>query len=379
MNRQRLADCAIGFGRDAIGGKNGKYYEVTNSSDNDAVNPTPGTLRHAVIQDEPLWIIFKCDMVIQLKEELLMKSFKTIDGRGADVHIAHGACITIQNVTNIIIHGVSIHDCIQTGNAMVKDSPKHFSWRPLAYGDGISIFGGRYIWIDHCSLSRCKHGLIDAIMGSTAITISNNHFTHHNMVMLLGHNDSYVQDVIMRVTIAFNYFGEGLVQAIPRCRHGHFHVVNNQYVHWGMYAIGGSANPTINSVGNRFIASDDANAKEVTKRIDAEDDKWFEWNWTSEGDLMRNGAYFIPSGAGAADNYTLASSLGAKPASLVETITRDAGVLQDRTPSSKPNGNTYMSVSATPVSILSASHSHQIIYFFMCTGCLVLTALNVLR
>jgi len=35
-------------------------------------------------------------------------------------------------------------------------------------------------------------------------------------VMLLGHSDSYVQDVIMQVTIAFNYFGEGLVQRMPR-------------------------------------------------------------------------------------------------------------------------------------------------------------------
>ena len=49
MNRQKLADCAIGFGREAIGGKNGQYYVVTDSSDNDPVNPTQGTLRYAVM------------------------------------------------------------------------------------------------------------------------------------------------------------------------------------------------------------------------------------------------------------------------------------------------------------------------------------------
>nr|ABK22323.1 unknown [Picea sitchensis] len=91
---------------------------------------------------------------------------------------------------------------------------------------------------------------------------------------------------------------------------------------------------------------------------------------------MLNGAYFITSGAVAADNYALASSLGAKPALLVETITGEAGALQGRTQSS--NGKTHMSVSAAPMSKLSASHSHQIIYFFfLCTGCL--TALNVVR
>ena len=40
-------------------------------------------------------------------------------------------------------------------------------------------------------------------------------------------------------------------------------MVNNQYRQWGMYAIGGSANPIVNSEGNIFRMSDDANAKEV--------------------------------------------------------------------------------------------------------------------
>lgn len=50
-----------------------------------------------------------------------------------------------------------------------------------------------------------------------------------------------------------------------RCRHGYFHVVNNDYTHWEMYAIGGSAEPTINSQGNRYLAPTDPYAKEVIK------------------------------------------------------------------------------------------------------------------
>jgi hypothetical protein len=50
---------------------------------------------------------------------------------------------------------------------------------------------------------------------------------------------------------------------IYRCRLGYFHVVNNDYTHWEMYAIGGSANPTINSQGNRFVAPDNRFSKEV--------------------------------------------------------------------------------------------------------------------
>lgn len=35
-------------------------------------------------------------------------------------------------------------------------------------------------------------------------------------MMLLGHSDSYHRDKIMQVTIAFNHFGEGLIQRMPR-------------------------------------------------------------------------------------------------------------------------------------------------------------------
>ncbi|GLJ32818.1 hypothetical protein SUGI_0660920 [Cryptomeria japonica] len=329
-NRKRLADCAIGFGRNAIGGKNGRFYIVTDPGDYDAVNPRPGTLRHAVIQTEPLWIVFQRSMLIQLKEELIMNSFKTIDGRGVNVHIAYGPCITVQYVTNIIIHGIHIHHCRPAGNAMVRSSPTHYGWRTMCDGDGVSIFGGSHIWVDHCSLSRCADGLIDAIMGSTAITISNNHFAHHNEVMLLGHSDSYTADTNMQVTIAFNHFGKGLVQRMPRCRHGYFHVVNNDYTHWEMYAIGGSANPTINSQGNRYLAPVNPFAKEVTKRENFNTGEWQHWNWRSEGDLLLNGAFFTPSGAGASSSYAKASSLGARPSSMVRSLTGNAGPLSCR-------------------------------------------------
>ena len=39
--------------------------------------------------------------------------------------------------------------------------------------------------------------------------------------------------------------------------------MNNDYTHWEMYAIGGSAEPTINSQGNRYLAPTNPFAKEV--------------------------------------------------------------------------------------------------------------------
>ncbi|XP_077253195.1 putative pectate lyase 5 [Tasmannia lanceolata] len=327
QNRQRLANCGIGFGKDAIGGRDGQIYVVTDSSDRDAVNPTPGTLRYAVIQEQPLWIIFAADMMIKLNQELIMNSYKTIDGRGANVHITGGGCITLQYISNVIIHNIHVHHCVPSGKANVRSSPTHYGWRTESDGDGISIFGARDLWVDHCSLSYCRDGLIDAIMGSTGITISNNYFSHHDEVMLLGARDDFLPDSGMQVTIAFNHFGEALVQRMPRCRRGYFHVVNNDFTQWEMYAIGGSANPTVNSQGNRYTAPFDQNAKEVTKRVETEENVWMGWNWRTEGDIMVNGAFFTSSGAGLGAKYAKASSVDPKSAALIDQLTTNAGVL----------------------------------------------------
>ena len=62
-----------------------------------------------------------------------------------------------------------------------------------------------------------------------------------------------------------------LLTQICRCRWGFFHVVNNDYTHWLMYAIGGSNAPTIISQGNRYIAPPNMAAK-VVRRDDEDDD-----------------------------------------------------------------------------------------------------------
>lgn len=115
-------------------------------------------------------------------------------------------------------------------------------------------------------------------------------------VILLGARDSATQDELMQATVVFNRFGKGLVQRMPRCRWGFFHIINNYYSQWEMYAIGGSAHPTIISQGNRYKASDNPNTKQVTKREEEATEEWMKWQWRSEGDVFVNGAYFTESG-----------------------------------------------------------------------------------
>lgn len=179
LSRQALADCAVGFGSNATGGKHGAMYVVTDPSD-DPVSPKQGTLRYGAIQDDPMWIVFDRDMMITLKNELMVNSYKTIDGRGARVEIAHGPCIVIEGVSNVIVHGISVHDCNPGQPGMVRSSPRHVGHRLGSDGDGISVFASTHVWIDHCYLARCTDGLTDVIHGSSFVTISNNYFTQHN-------------------------------------------------------------------------------------------------------------------------------------------------------------------------------------------------------
>ncbi|XP_074316991.1 pectate lyase-like [Silene latifolia] len=328
QNRQKLADCVLGFGHKVRGGQGGEIYVVTDNTDTDLVNPKPGTLRHAVIQKEPLWIIFKHGMVIRLSEELMISANKTIDGRGGHVHIAGGAGLTVQFVDNVIIHNIHVHDINPGGGGMIRDSIEHYGFRTRSDGDGISLYGATNVWIDHVSMSNCADGLIDAIEMSTAITISNCHFTDHNDVMLFGAKDERSEDKIQQITLAFNHFGKRLIQRMPRCRWGFFHVVNNDYTHWEMYAIGGSQNPTIICQGNRFIAPPNPFAKEVTKRDFAPDYEWKTWLWVSENDVMINGAYFRGSGdKSKMASFTKQDMISAKPGTYVRRLTRFSGAL----------------------------------------------------
>ncbi|XP_010523445.1 PREDICTED: probable pectate lyase 3 [Tarenaya hassleriana] len=332
-DRKKLADCVLGFGRRTTGGKAGRYYVVTDASDTDLINPRPGTLRHAVTRDEPLWIVFERSMVIRLAQELIITSNKTIDGRGVRVHITGGAGLTVQFVNNVIIHNIYIKDIVPGNGGLIRDSETHFGLRTRSDGDGINIFGATNVWIDHVSMAHCSDGMIDAIQGSTGITISNCHLTDHGEVMLFGATDKDEIDTKMQITVAFNHFGKRLVQRMPRCRYGLIHVVNNDYTHWEMYAIGGNMNPTIISQGNRFIAPPNEQAKQVTKREYTPYPEWKSWNWQSEGDYFLNGAYFVQSGRANAWSVAPKNPVPSKfairpqPGTLVRKLTMNSGVL----------------------------------------------------
>ncbi|RDX66387.1 putative pectate lyase 3, partial [Mucuna pruriens] len=113
-------------------------------------------------------------MIIELRQELLISSNKIIEGHG------------VNYVNNVIIHGIHIKKIVPKDGGMIRDSYTHFGLRIRSNVNAISIFGASNIWIDHVSLSNSANSLINVIMDSTAITISNCHMIKHNNVILFG-------------------------------------------------------------------------------------------------------------------------------------------------------------------------------------------------
>lgn len=145
--------------------------------------------------------------------------------------------------------------------------------------------------------------------------------------MLFGGRDEDEIDSKMQITLAYNHFGRFLVQRMPRCRRGFFHLVNNDYTHWLMYAIGGSHNATIISQGNRYIAPDAIDKKQITHRVlGTSNNEWMKWTWVSDRDEMRNGAVFVPSGdQNGARTFAALTKIRAVPGRNVHMLTKFSG------------------------------------------------------
>lgn len=61
--------------------------------------------------------------------------------------------------------------------------------------------------------------------------------------------------------------------------------------------------------------------------MDTAESEWSGWNWRTEGDVLVNGAFFVPSGEGLDAMYAKAESVDPKSATLIDQLTMGAGVL----------------------------------------------------
>jgi len=269
----------VGFGEKATGGKSGCVYQVTDFGDTaPGEAPRPGTLRFGLEHPDPLWIVFPEDGgLINLNDNIRPLSNKTIDGRRTRV-IVRNYGLEIIGQQNFVIANIAFEgdpDAESVGDA----------------GDAITLRQGTHtVWIDHCTFSTYKDGLIDVIDGATDVTISWSHFKDQDMVMLLGSEDDMAVGGNMRVTLHHNWFYDTYTYN-PRARWGMVHTFNNLVESWGDYGSGAGQDARLYSEANIYLAdlSDGSNEAIITQVGDEPPGK----AWSENDSFLGEAAKFL--------------------------------------------------------------------------------------
>ncbi|MFY1636903.1 family 16 glycoside hydrolase [Solwaraspora sp. WMMB335] len=173
---------------------------------------------------------------IQVSGMVTVVADKTIVGVGATAEIVGGGLqmgTTTRPGDNVIVRNITFRD---------------------ADDDSISVHNGsHHVWIDHNEFHPGYDGSVDVKRRSSYVTVSWNRFHGTDKSMLLGHSDSFTEDIgYLKVTYHHNYF-DGSNQRHPRVRFGEpVHVYNNYYRGIGLYGVVSTENAGVLVEGNYF-------------------------------------------------------------------------------------------------------------------------------
>jgi len=173
---------------------------------------------------------------IQVDGMLKVVANKSIIGIGSNAGITGGGLqlgTTTRPGNNVIIRNLSFRD---------------------AEDDSISVHNGsHHVWIDHNEFWPGFDGSVDVKRRSTFVTVSWNWFHGTDKSMLLGHSDTFTDDIgFLKVTYHHNYF-DGSNQRHPRVRFGEpVHVYNNYYRNVGLYGVVSVEDAGVVVEGNYF-------------------------------------------------------------------------------------------------------------------------------
>jgi pectate lyase len=123
-----------------------------------------------------------------------------------------------------------------------------------AEDDAVNIGqNSHHIWVDHNTFRGAVDGSVDIVRGADYVTVSWNRFHQTDKSMLLGHSDTFTDDIgFLKVTYHHNWF-DGSTQRHPRVRFGEpVHVYNNYYRGVGLYGVASTENAGVVVEGNYF-------------------------------------------------------------------------------------------------------------------------------
>ncbi|MFF0776413.1 pectinesterase family protein [Nonomuraea wenchangensis] len=194
----------------------------------------------------------------------------TLVGLGRDAALKSFG-LRINGADNVIVRNLTITDTSDCFPQWDPTDGAEGNWN--ASFDNVEVSGSTHVWLDHNTLNdgdnpdsgqplyfgrpyQVHDGLLDVVRGSNYVTLSWNHLSGHDKVMLIGNTDNparYAEEDKLKVTLHHNYF-EGLGQRTPRVRFGQVHVYNN-YVTGGpghVYSIGVGVGSRVYAEANAF-------------------------------------------------------------------------------------------------------------------------------
>ncbi|HET9141446.1 pectate lyase family protein [Actinophytocola sp.] len=164
--------------------------------------------------------------------------------------VANKSIIGVGSTAEISGGGLQMGSTTRPGNNVIVRNLRFTN----ASDDSISVTNSaHHVWIDHNDFSNGFDGLLDIKRASDYVTVSWNHFHDHSKSALLGHSDTYTQDIgHLRVTYHHNFF-DGTDQRHPRVRFGEpVHVFNNYYRDNSLYGVASTMNAGVLVEGNYF-------------------------------------------------------------------------------------------------------------------------------
>jgi pectate lyase len=197
---------AVGYGAAATGGRGGETRTARNAGGLEAL---------AGESDEPLIIRIEGNFPIG---NIAVRSNKTIEGAGRNPGFT-GALSIGRGVSNVIVRNLHIT------NPSKKKKAEGL--------DGITIRGGRRVWIDSCTFTDCADGAIDISHGADLVTVSWCKFQYsspklpHRLVMLAYGPPKKRVKSKLRLTLHHNWFAENCGSRMPAATKARVHLFNN--------------------------------------------------------------------------------------------------------------------------------------------------------
>lgn len=280
-----------GFAADVTGGAGGEVVTVRTAEE----------FRARAGAQEPLTILVEGHLRVGNVE---VASHKTIRGTGRTPTL-HGTLFITRGVTNVILQNLHIT------NPMNK--------KGKGGGDGVTVRGGKRIWIDHCTFFDCADGCIDVTDGSDFVTVSWCKFFYtkqpkHRFTMLAVGREGKKHKNKLKITLHHNWWAEKCDQRMPAARKALVHMYNNYFSCRGnSYCSNArrdaeflSENNYYDGVRNPFYGEKGSRLKEsgniyhdCTGRRDKGDAKVFKPPYPYSLDKTKNVPDLVRAGAGA--------------------------------------------------------------------------------